>query len=299
MIDTAALLSATSIVDLIGDTVRLKKQGAQHYGLCPLHADRSPTLRVDPKKGLWFCPSCQIGGNAIDWLTKTESMDFKSAAAELARRAGIDLAKPADTGANRAALPPRRPKFPPPDREPTTPWGGQHLMAGDGRPVYVLNDFPGRRRYLDLTERHRGVDIVWYPTLHARAAEMYLAPIALSTVTPEPFPGLWEAYRAAELLDAIAGWRNHCRGAVADWVRDHLSIETMRIEGWIEYFMAGREIAPGIDAALLQSEPGRIRTAPSNKAGQGGELDAGPLTGAPAPAVAAPSANETGHAAAA
>lgn len=227
MIDVPAILQATNTVDLISETVRLKKQGAQHYGLCPLHADRSPTLRVDPKKGLWFCPSCQIGGNAIDWLTKAQGMSFKDACADLAKLAGIDAAQAKD--APRPVLQPKDPLYPAPHHEPVLAWGGQHLMQGD-LPVLILNDFPGRRLYLEIAELMDDHDVIWFPRLAngmtAGADQMHIAPIALQDVAiAPPVPGspfyAWEGRRARELERLIWRWRGYrimARTRRAEWV---------------------------------------------------------------------------------
>jgi len=244
MIEPRAVLQRVSLTDLVQETVRLQKRGAQHYGLCPLHQDRDPTLRVDEKKGFWYCPACQLGGDAFDWIRRRDGLDFKQALAELAKRAGItDDGKP-DPEA--PALPPRRPKFPHPRREPSTPWGGQHLLSDDARPVFVMNEFPGRRRYVELAERYPGVDLIWWPAPYSRADEMFLAPIALRVVRTEPWAGLADTYRCAALVDAIAGWRRFYRGQIGTWTHDALILEAMRIEGWLEHFMQGREIAPGM-----------------------------------------------------
>lgn len=211
MIDTAAVLAATDLAALIGETVRLKKQGQQLYGLCPFHRDRSPTLRVDPKKGLWHCPSCLIGGDAISWLKHRDRIGFREAAADLAVRAGLDRAaatqkQPQD--APRLAPVPKEPRHPEPFWRPILPWGGQHLMK-HGLPVIILNDFPGRRLYLSSAEMFADHDLVWFPRepsgLTAAAGKMDLAPIYREEIWIAPSADPWEQRRAAELERLI--WR--------------------------------------------------------------------------------------------
>ena len=67
--------------ELIGRRVELKPHGGNLLGLCPLHADRSPSLVVTAPKGLWHCMgACQTGGTAIDWVMRTEGVSFRHAA---------------------------------------------------------------------------------------------------------------------------------------------------------------------------------------------------------------------------
>lgn len=201
MIEPRAVLARIDIVALIGQTVRLKKQGQQHYGLCPWHADRSPTLRVDPKKGLWHCPSCLIGGDALEWMMRRDGLTFPAALRELANQSGV-------TDDKTTILPPRAPRCPAPASEPATPWGGQHLLSPDNRPIHILNEFPGRAAYLRLVETvWPDEDVIWWPRRAIAAAEMYLAPIALRTLWIEA-GGLADGYRAQALALAVQAWRD-------------------------------------------------------------------------------------------
>lgn len=230
MIDTAAVLAVTDLAALIGETVRLKKQGQQLYGLCPYHADRTPTLRVDPKKGLWYCPSCQLGGDAFRWLQQRDGIGFREAATDLAARAGLDHganAQKQPRDAPRLAPVPKEPRYPEPIQRPILPWGGQHLMKY-GLPVLILNEFPGRRNFFRMAEMTEAVwgphDIVWFPSLWdgigykgsgtPSAGEMDLAPIYRAAVKIAPGRDLWEQRRARELERLI--WRARGYAIMAD-----------------------------------------------------------------------------------
>lgn len=68
-----------SLVELISQTVQLKKVGREWQGLCPFHADKKPSLKVDDDKGLWNCFSCNIGGTAYDWIIRRDNVDFTTA----------------------------------------------------------------------------------------------------------------------------------------------------------------------------------------------------------------------------
>ncbi|MEX2173114.1 MAG: DNA primase [Pirellulaceae bacterium] len=82
---------ATDIVDLVGRSVALRRQGRQFVGLCPWHPDRKPSLTVNPDRQTWKCWVCDIGGDAYSFVMKQEGCDFREALTMLAERAGIEL----------------------------------------------------------------------------------------------------------------------------------------------------------------------------------------------------------------
>jgi DNA primase len=81
------------IVDVISQTVVLKKSGANYWGLCPFHNDKKPSFCVSPSKGIYKCFSCGEGGDALTFLLKTQNKDFKELIAELAEKFNIELPK--------------------------------------------------------------------------------------------------------------------------------------------------------------------------------------------------------------
>ncbi|MDE7027096.1 MAG: hypothetical protein K2O87_04175, partial [Duncaniella freteri] len=52
------ILEATDIVEVVSDFVSLKRKGANYWGLCPFHNDRSPSFSVSKSRGLCKCFSC-------------------------------------------------------------------------------------------------------------------------------------------------------------------------------------------------------------------------------------------------
>lgn len=68
-----------NIVDVIGARVRLKKSGNGMKGLCPFHAEKTPSFTVNPAKGLWHCFGCGAGGDAIEFLMRLDGISFKKA----------------------------------------------------------------------------------------------------------------------------------------------------------------------------------------------------------------------------
>ncbi len=79
------------IVQVIGASVALKKQGQRYLGLCPFHAEKTPSFSVSPDKGLFYCFGCHAGGDAFAFVMRHEGLDFNEAARRLAERVGIAL----------------------------------------------------------------------------------------------------------------------------------------------------------------------------------------------------------------
>ena len=82
---------ATDLLVLVGQAVKLRKQGTAHVGLCPFHAERSPSFQVIPGRNFYHCFGCGKHGDAFTWLMEREGMTFPEALEQLARTAGIDL----------------------------------------------------------------------------------------------------------------------------------------------------------------------------------------------------------------
>jgi len=79
------------IAALIGAYVPLKKRGNDLVGLCPFHAEKTPSFHVHPDRGFFKCFGCGTGGDAITFLQKSENLDFGEAVRTLAAKAGIEL----------------------------------------------------------------------------------------------------------------------------------------------------------------------------------------------------------------
>ncbi len=82
---------ATDLLALVGQAVKLRKQGSAHVGLCPFHAERSPSFQVVANRGFYHCFGCGKHGDAFAWLMEREGMTFPEALEQLARAAGVDL----------------------------------------------------------------------------------------------------------------------------------------------------------------------------------------------------------------
>ena len=86
-----AIKNASDIVDIVSETVSLRRAGRNFLGLCPFHSEKTPSFTVSPEKQIFHCFGCGAGGNAIDFVMKHGGFSFPEAARALARRYGIDL----------------------------------------------------------------------------------------------------------------------------------------------------------------------------------------------------------------
>jgi DNA primase len=82
-------------VDLIGETVQLRRSGKNYSGFCPFHDNRrTPAFAVFPESGTWRCfGQCNDGGDIFKFIMKKEGWDFPEALRFLADRAGVQLQK--------------------------------------------------------------------------------------------------------------------------------------------------------------------------------------------------------------
>src|SRR5688572_19682998 len=80
-----------SLLDLIGQRVRLIKSGRNFKGLCPFHNEKTPSFYVFPDRDGYHCFGCSQHGDVFTWVMQTESVDFGEALKQLAERAGVQL----------------------------------------------------------------------------------------------------------------------------------------------------------------------------------------------------------------
>lgn len=83
--------SRNDIVDVVSGYVRLQRKGANYFGLCPFHSEKSPSFSVSPGKQMYYCFGCGAGGNVFTFLMEYENYTFPEAVKALADRSGIDL----------------------------------------------------------------------------------------------------------------------------------------------------------------------------------------------------------------
>jgi DNA primase len=85
------LLSRVDIVELVGRHVQLKKSGLNFSGLCPFHAEKSPSFTVTPTKQFYHCFGCGAHGDAIGFLSEHSGMPFVEAVKDLAQQVGMTV----------------------------------------------------------------------------------------------------------------------------------------------------------------------------------------------------------------
>ena len=81
------------IVDLVSETVKLRRTGKNYIGFCPFHENtRTPSFVVFPDSGTWRCfGQCSEGGDVFSYVMKRDGCDFQTALELLAKRAGVEL----------------------------------------------------------------------------------------------------------------------------------------------------------------------------------------------------------------
>ncbi|WP_084110197.1 DNA primase [Desulfosporosinus lacus] len=83
--------SRTDIVEIISEYVSLQRKGKNYLGLCPFHAEKTPSFTVTPEKQMFYCFGCNVGGNAFSFLMKKENWSFVESIQNLASRYGVSL----------------------------------------------------------------------------------------------------------------------------------------------------------------------------------------------------------------
>jgi DNA primase len=82
------------IVRVVGEYVRLKKSGQNFTGLCPFHAEKSPSFAVHPTKQIYHCFGCGVGGDVFKFVMEMEKCAFPEAIRIVAEKCGISIPRP-------------------------------------------------------------------------------------------------------------------------------------------------------------------------------------------------------------
>ena len=93
-----AIRERVSIVEVVSGHVKLKKTGRNFLGLCPFHAEKTPSFTVNDERGLFHCFGCGIGGTVFTFVMRADHLSFPEAVEVLARRAGVTLPKRSEPG---------------------------------------------------------------------------------------------------------------------------------------------------------------------------------------------------------
>ena len=85
----ARICDENDIIDYVSEYVRLKKSGRDYSGLCPFHHEKTPSFHVSQEKQLFHCFGCGASGNLVQFVMRSENLDFVDSLKLLADRAGI------------------------------------------------------------------------------------------------------------------------------------------------------------------------------------------------------------------
>ncbi|MBR3247548.1 MAG: DNA primase [Clostridiales bacterium] len=85
------VLTRADIESVVGRYVLLKRQGANLWGLCPFHSEKTASFSVNPSKGIYKCFGCGKGGNAINFIMEIEHLNYPEAIRHLGGLYGVDI----------------------------------------------------------------------------------------------------------------------------------------------------------------------------------------------------------------
>ena len=85
------LIARNPIEDVVGQYVSLKRSGANMFGLCPFHGEKTASFSVSPDKGIYYCFGCHKGGGAVNFMMEVEGLSYPDAVRALAKRAGMQV----------------------------------------------------------------------------------------------------------------------------------------------------------------------------------------------------------------
>ena len=83
--------AASDIVEIIGQTVPLRRSGRNFMGRCPFHEEKSPSFSVNAERQFYHCFGCKVGGDVFKFVMETEKVEFIDAVKLLSQRAGIPV----------------------------------------------------------------------------------------------------------------------------------------------------------------------------------------------------------------
>ena len=85
------LVARNPIEDVVGQHVALKRAGANMFGLCPFHGEKTASFSVAPDKGIYYCFGCHRGGGVINFQMEIEGLSYPDAVRALAQRVGMQV----------------------------------------------------------------------------------------------------------------------------------------------------------------------------------------------------------------
>lgn len=85
------LIARNPIEDVVGQYVTLRRSGANMFGLCPFHGEKTASFSVAPDKGIYYCFGCHKGGGVVNFMMEQEGLTYPDAVRALAKRVGMEV----------------------------------------------------------------------------------------------------------------------------------------------------------------------------------------------------------------
>ena len=89
--DRDRVRAGVNLVEQFAAVTKVKRSGRSYMALCPFHQEKTPSLSIDPARGLFFCHGCHKGGDVFTLVQEIQGLSFPEALQTLARQAGIVL----------------------------------------------------------------------------------------------------------------------------------------------------------------------------------------------------------------
>jgi DNA primase len=89
----AEIKSKLPVLQVVGESVALKRAGSVHKGLCPFHTEKTPSFVVTPERETWHCFGCGEHGDIFTFVMRRDGLAFREALTNLAERAGVELSE--------------------------------------------------------------------------------------------------------------------------------------------------------------------------------------------------------------
>lgn len=223
------LLARSDIVDVVSNYVTLNKKGANYWGLCPFHNEKTPSFSVSQEKQIYKCFGCGKGGGAISFIMEEENLSFVDAVKLLAQRAGMEVP---ETGMS------------------------QDESRKKARALEANRE--AARFYNDYLKSPGGAQV------RAYIAKRQLSPKTVTRFGLGAAPSAWDeltkyltakGYSKMELIDAGLAVANKS-GGVYDKFRARLMLPVIDVNGTVAGFTS--RILPGEEGAKYLNSPDTI-----------------------------------------
>lgn len=195
-----------NIVEVVSAYVPLTKKGANYWGLCPFHHEKTPSFSVNAEKQIFHCFGCGKGGGAIRFVMEMENLPFPDAVRKLAGQEGMEV----------------------PEEDP----GGGRRRARRER-ILELNK-EAARFYRAMLSDPRGTAVAEYIAQKRRISPRFSARFGLGAA-PEGWDNLIRAmadkgYDKADLLEAGLAVSGKS-GGIYDKFRNRLMLPVIDVRG--------------------------------------------------------------------